>query len=62
LGILGGLDFLGIISRLVFGGKYLGFDFDFWFGVILLQLILGFDFVLVSNSDDLRFVGYIFYV
>jgi len=50
LGILGELDFLGIVSGLVFGGKYLDLDFDFWFGVIVLQLILGFDFVLVSNS------------
>jgi len=31
LGILGGLDFLGIIYGLVFGGKYLDLDFDFWF-------------------------------
>jgi len=31
LRIPGGLDFLGIISGLAFGGKYLDFDFDFWF-------------------------------
>jgi len=47
-----------------FGEKIFGFGFRFvvpmWFGVIVLQLILGFDSV--SNSDDLRFAGYIFFM